>query len=207
MVRWVVVATLLSIVAAFALPRKSVRVRYAGLSPKGRLQFFLFVGGVWVFAILFWIEVWREAQGQGGGDLFLVEGVGGFIVWALVLAATEVPDLWRGRSDQLKNPPGIYGRRFGLAFLSALPTLLVVFALMPLSLGANVLASRGVIDGRWFLLLSFCWLAGLVVVIVPLMGFNQPHFLVPPPLRGNPGLIPGAFERWRKARHRSHRTH
>ena len=205
MVRWVLVAILLSILAVFALPRKSVRGRYAGLSPKGRLQFFLFAGGVWVFAILFWIEVWQESRGQANGDFFLIEVVSGFIVWALVLAATEVPDLWSGRSSQLKRSPGPYGQLSWLAFLSALPTLLVVFALMPLSLMANVLASRGLVDGRWFLLLTFSWLAGLVVVIV-LMAFNQPRFLVPPPLRGQPGMIPGAFHRWRISRHRSHRT-
>ena len=99
MARWIVVAILLSVLAAFSLPRRSVRIRFAALSPTGRFQFFLFAGGVWVFAILFWIEVWREAQGKGGGA-FLIEVVGGAIVWALVLAATAVPDILRGRRIQ-----------------------------------------------------------------------------------------------------------
>ena len=96
------VAILLSVLAALSLPRQSVRERFAGLSPMGRFQFFLFAGGVWVFAALFWIEVWRESQSQGGG-VFLTVTVGGAVVWALVLAASGIPAAWRGRGRKARK--------------------------------------------------------------------------------------------------------
>lgn len=186
----VLLAIAFSALASLGLPRKQVRTNLAKASRMGRFQFGLLIGPAAVFAVLLWVDVWLRSQGRDGGQ-FLILLILAACLWGLLLGASALPDLFRGKGRSAAGPPPAWAwsRALYQGGLRATPTIMGALLLVVLAVAASLLSRRGLLDSRVFLAL---FVAALVAVAVAfsVWFFSWPSVLIPRPLREKQRLIP-----------------
>jgi len=120
------------------------------------------------------------------------------LVWGYLYAVGKV---WRGESEfDGEHPPAFWP--FSLALWRGAGRALPVLGLGTLILiGAGIVSDLvGSDSGVYDLVMAVGFLGLLITVCVgfPIMYYNRPKRLVPPPWRGDPGAV----EEWRAARAR-----
>jgi hypothetical protein len=149
--------------------------------PLGRLQYLLLVIPSFLLAAVLWIDLWRRFRSHTGNETF-VWAIAGAALWATVLAATRLPEIFSGRASE-KAPPGWSYRTFEYrAVLRAAPTTIVAaFLLVAGFMAGAVSGFQGV--GGWIFVGLFAagLVASLLALIVALAGW--PKLLIPAPLR------------------------
>src|SRR5579864_485495 len=187
----IVLAVAFSGLALIALPRRSVRQRLAASRPSLRLQYVaLLLVPTWLLAVLFWVDIWLGVAGRGGGGESRSAIVLGGIVWGLLLASTTLPDLWRGQSPAQKKVPAywLWGDPLYRGGVRAVPSIMLVLLFVVLSGGAIPLNQRGIV-GSWVFFTFFIGSIIAILMVLSVIMFNWPTFLVPPPMRGDRGAI------------------
>jgi len=203
----IVLAAMIWALALMALPRKSVRRRLAASRRAVRVQYVaLFLIPTWLLATFFWVDIWRGIGGRGsGGELQPALVVGG-ILWGLLLALTALPDLWRGRSPALNVPAyWLWGDPLYRGGIRAVPSIMIALLFLALSVAAIPFNQRGIVGDWIFFTLFTATIVALLMVLSVIM-FNWPTFLVPPSMRGDRGAIQESLHARRQPRPPSNHT-
>jgi len=186
----IVLAAMISALALIALPRKSVRRRLAASTRRLRLQYVaLFLVPTWLLAASFWVDIWWRVEGRVSGGEFQSVLIPAGMVWGLLLALTALPNVWRGRSPAPKVPAyWLWGDPLYRGGIRAVPSIMIALLIVALSAAAVPFNQRGIV-GVWFLFTLFIAAIVAVLMVLSVIMFNWPTFLVPPSMRGEPGAI------------------
>jgi hypothetical protein len=200
----IVGAAIASALALMALPRKTVRRRLAAATRRVRIQYVaLILLPVWLLAVLLWIDIWQRISHSSGLE-FQSALILGVIVWALVLASTGLPELWRGQSPVADRVPAywLWGRPLYRGGIRAVPSIMIALLIVALSAAVIPLNQRGIVGDWVFFTLFFASIVAVLMAVSVIM-FNWPTFLVPPSMRGERGAIQESLHAWRQLRPRS----
>jgi hypothetical protein len=137
-------------------------------------------------------------------EMNLLQRVGVLLLPVLVAAgAIKLPKMWRGQlEDDYERNISVwwpYGDRSRRAFLRIMPVSLLAVGL--LSVGLNLVLFAGVLPGDWGKQAEAIGDAVIVLAVVALglmlsiVLFNRPKFLVAPHHRKEPGLLEASIER------------
>lgn len=186
----IVLAAMFSALALIALPRKSVRLRLAASRRAVRVQYVaLFLVPTWLLAVSLWVDIWWRVEGRSNGGEFQSILIPGGIVWGLLLALTALPDIWRGRSPALKVPAyWLWGDPLYRGGIRAVPSIMIALLIVALSAVAVSFNQRGIV-GDWLFFTLFIAAIVAVLMVLSVIMFNWPTFLVPPSMRGERGAI------------------
>ena len=111
------------------------------------------------------------------------------MVWGLLLGLTALPDVWRGQSPALKVPAyWLWGDPLYRGGIRAVPSIMIALLLVALGAAAVPFNQRGIV-GDWFFFTLFIAAIVAVLMVLSVIMFNWPTFLVPPSMRGERGAI------------------
>jgi hypothetical protein len=186
----IVLAAMISVLALMALPRKSVRRRLAASRRTVRVQYAaLILLPTWLLAASFWVDIWWRVEGRGSGGEFQSVLIPGGMVWGLLLALTALPDVWRGRGPALKVPAyWLWGDPLYRGGIRAVPSIMITLLFVALGAAAVPFNQRGIV-GDWFFFTLFIAAIVALLMVLSVIMFNWPTFLVPPSMRGERGAI------------------
>ena len=176
-------AILFSALALLVLPRRRLRQYLATASPLGRIQYGLLAVPSIVFAALVWVDLWASSLGHSGSSRFNLIIVA-MALWGVVLAATRLPEIMRGRAS-LTPPPGweFPGVPYGVV-LRAAPFMVGAAFLVTLAYAASLLSGRGGLYSQLFMALAAAAVLAVLLAFIVML-FVWTKLLLRPWLRSS----------------------